>query len=261
MGTPLSIMSWNVNSVRARKDRLFALLSRHAPDVLCLQESKVLDEDFPVAEVEGLGYHCEIWGQRAYNGVALISKTPITDVGRGFDDDFRDPQARFIHGEVRGVRVCSAYIPNGRTVGSDKWFYKREWLGRLRGWLDRRLPMQPLALCGDFNVAPTDADVSDPAEWKDTVLTHPQARGAYQKILDWGLTDTFRMHVQDAGKFSWWDYRQLGFQKDNGLRIDFVFATEGLAQTCTGAWIDREERKGKGASDHAPVVADFDWAG
>jgi exodeoxyribonuclease-3 len=249
------LATWNVNSVRARLDRLVAFLGRWSPDVVCLQELKVPDEDFPLEAIHAAGYQAAILGQRTYNGVAILSRVEAGEIQVGFGDGDADQQARFIAATVGGVRVASAYIPNGQVVGSDKWAYKLDWLGRLRAWLDRHTAVdQPLALCGDFNVAPEDRDAARPDEWRDSVLCHEDARRALHGVTSWGLTDAIRLHDEGPGPFSWWDYRMLAFPKGNGLRIDHIFLTAPLAARCTSATVDREERKGKQPSDHAPVL-------
>lgn len=255
------IATWNVNSVRARLERLLAWLGREQPDVLCLQELKVTDDDFPRAELEAAGWQLAVHGQKTYNGVAILSRTPLEDVIAGLGDGVGDPEARLLSARAAGARVVCAYVPNGKTVGSDKWAYKLEWLRRLRAYLDRTADRaQPLLLCGDFNVAPEDRDVARLEEWKDTVLCHEEARERLREIVAWGLVDTIRLHHTGDGPFTWWDYRMLGFPKNNGLRIDHIFATRPLAARCTGAYVVREERKGKLPSDHAPVVAVFGTA-
>jgi len=252
------IATWNVNSVRARKERVLTWLSAQQPDALCLQETKVTDDAFPSAEFEALGYHLVVSGQRTYNGVAILSRTPLAEVVRKFDDGEEEPEARFLSARISGVRVICVYVPNGQVVGSDKFNYKLAWLSRLRRYLDRHCdPAEPLALCGDLNVAPEPRDVHDPTAWQDTVLFHPDARAALQGLCAWGLVDAFRLHHSEAGLYSWWDYRQLAFPKNHGLRIDHILVTKSLAARCVSALIDRETRKGQGASDHAPVVASF----
>jgi len=254
----LLVATWNVNSVRARKERVLAWLSAQQPDALCLQETKVTDDAFPYAEFEALGYHVVASGQRTYNGVAILSRTPPADVVRKFDDGEEELEARFLSARVSGVRVVCVYVPNGQVVGSDKFSYKLAWLSRLRRYLDHHCdPAEPLALCGDLNVAPEPRDVHDPAAWQDTVLFHPEARAALQELCAWGLVDAFRLHHSESGLYSWWDYRQLAFPKNHGLRIDHILITKSLAARCVSAHIDRETRKGQGASDHAPVVALF----
>ncbi len=255
---PLRIATWNVNSVRAREARLLAWLSAKRPDVLCLQESKVTDDAFPVAAVKSLGYHAATHGQKTYNGVAILSRDEPANVRRAMGDGDTDPQARLIEATIRGVRIFSAYVPNGGEVGSEKWAYKLAWLERLRAHLAATLgASESVALCGDFNVAPEDRDVEHVEAWRDSVLCHPDARVALDRIRALGFVDAFRRHHEERGLYSWWDYRQLGFPRNDGLRIDHVFVTETLAARSLGAEIDRNERKGKQPSDHAPVLVEF----
>ena len=253
----MKLASWNVNSIRARLDRLVAWLAKASPDVLCLQELKVVDDDFPVEAVAELGYHATVHGQKTYNGVAVLSREkPASSVNRLADDD--DPQARFLDVALGSLHVLCAYVPNGQEVGSDKWAYKLAWLTRLKRYLEKHhSPDERLVLCGDFNVAHDDLDVARPLDWADSVLCHPDARRHFADLMDWGLVDLFREHHPDGGLYSWWDYRMLGFPKNNGLRLDYVLATRPLAAQCTTAEIDRDERKGDKPSDHAPVVVEF----
>jgi len=255
----MKIATWNVNSVRARLERLLAWLGREQPDVVCLQELKVTDADFPRAEIEAAGWHAAVHGQKTYNGVAILSRTALTDVRAGLGDGVADEEARLLSAFAGTTRVVSAYVPNGKVVGSDKWAYKLEWLRRLRGYLDRTAkPADALVLCGDFNVAPEDRDVARVEEWRETVLCHEEGREALRRVTAWGLVDAIRLHHTGEGPYTWWDYRMLGFPKNNGLRIDHIFATKPLADRCRQACVVREERKGKLPSDHAPVVAVFD---
>jgi exodeoxyribonuclease-3 len=204
------------------------------------------------------GYAASVYGQKTYNGVAILSRAEPEDVCRSLDDEDDDPQARFISARVAGLRIMSVYVPNGGTVGSDKWRYKLAWLARLRAHLDRhRDPTEQLALCGDFNVAPDDRDVANPEAWRNTVLCHEEGRLALSSVKKWGLVDLVRMKHPDGGIYSWWDYRLLGFPKNDGLRIDHIFATEPVARRLTAAVIDRNERKGKQPSDHAPVLVEL----
>ena len=236
----MKLATWNVNSIRAREERLHRWLGAHQPDVLCLQELKVTDDAFPLLPLRALGYHAAVHGQKTYNGVAVLSRVEPLAVERGFGDGGADTQARLVTALVGGVHVVSAYVPNGQEVGSDKWAYKVEWMKRLRAWLDRRFAKSDLvALCGDFNVA-------------------PEARAALENVRAWGLVDAFRLHHQAGGFYTWWDYRMLAFPKKEGLRIDHVLLSAPLAAKCTAALIDRDERKGKQPSDHAPVVAELD---
>jgi len=254
----MKVVSWNVNSVVARRERLLAWLGKHQPDVLCLQELKAIDDGFPRAEVEALGYHVALNGQRTYNGVAVLSRSPIDDVRKNLDDGAEELDARLLSVRIGATRIICCYVPNGQALDSPKFVYKQAWLDRLHAYLVRHhQPSEPLLVCGDFNIAPEDRDVYDPEGMRDDVLCHPIVREKWHTLLGFGLTDTFRQHVADAGKYSWWDYRMLGFPKGRGLRIDHLLATAPLAARCTGASIDREERKGKQPSDHAPAIAEF----
>jgi exodeoxyribonuclease-3 len=256
----LKIATWNVNSVKARKERLLAWLTRHSPDVLCLQELKAENAAFPLAEVNAAGYQALLHGQKTYNGVAILAKADLVDARFGLDDDHPDPHARLVEASVAGIRIVCVYVPNGGELQSDKWQYKLSWLERLLDHLERRYSTQtPLLLCGDLNIAPDDKDVARPEEWRNTVLCAPAVREAFQRLTAWGLHDVLRAHHPDGGVYSYWDYRMLGFQKNNGLRIDHILATAPLARLCSAASVDREERKGKLPSDHAPVIATFDW--
>jgi len=253
----ITIATWNVNSVRARLERLTAWLDRHRPDAVCLQEIKCPTEAFPYDDLAAAGYHAAVYGQKTYNGVAILTPVKPGDVRRGTGD--ADDQARLISARIGPVRVFSAYVPNGREVGTEAYAYKLAWLGRLREHLAGEFsPSQPLALCGDFNVVLDDLDAANPRQWDDTVLCHQDARDALARIRQWGLTDVFRKHNPDGGVYSWWDYRQLAFPKNNGLRLDHVYATAPLAETSTSAVIHRDERKGPKPSDHAPLVVAFD---
>lgn len=253
------VASWNVNSIRTRHDRLLRWLDAHKPDVLCVQELKAQATDYAWEAVQSLGYRTSVFGQKTYNGVAIFSRVAPREVQCALRDGVDDPQARLIDLQFGNARVLSVYVPNGSEVGSDKYAYKLAWLKRLRSYLETHAsPEQPLLVCGDFNVAPDDRDVHEPKRWKDTVLCHPDAREGFETLRAWGLVDTFRKHTTDGGHFSWWDYRGGGFPKDHGLRIDHILATRPLAELCTRATIDRDERKGIAPSDHAPVLADFD---
>lgn len=259
----MRLATWNVNSVRARAPRLFAWLDAHPVDVVCLQETKVIDEEFPILEFHARGYQVATFGQRTYNGVAIASKLPLTDVLLGLADGVDDPQARLISATVRcelgEVRVFSAYVPNGEAPASPKFQYKLAWLGRLRGHLDRfHSPKDLIVVVGDLNVAPEPIDCHDPEAWEGRVLFHPAERAALEQVRAFGLVDVYRRHHPEPGRYSWWDYRMLAFPKNRGLRIDHVLATSGLADRSTAAEIDREARKGQQPSDHAPVVVTFD---
>jgi exodeoxyribonuclease-3 len=254
----MKLATWNVNSVRARLERLLAWLDRHQPDVLCLQEIKCQDEQFPYDEIVRAGYHAAIYGQKTYNGVAILSRSKPADVRRGYDDDADNAFARLISADVGGTRVICVYVPNGSDMQSESYSYKLAWLTRLREMLERDFtPTQPLVICGDSNVIRYDDDAADMAAWTGTGLGCEEVRAGLQNVIDWGLTDVFREKHPEGGIFSWWDYRQLGFQRNHGLRLDHILTTAGLAGRCTSAEIDREERKGPKTSDHAPVIAEF----
>jgi exodeoxyribonuclease-3 len=263
----VKIATWNVNSIRIRLPRLLDWLGRAEPDVVCLQELKVADDQFPIDAIRALGYDAVWHGQRTYNGVAILSRSPLTDVRIGFGDGAPgvpagaggDDAARLITATVAGLRIISAYFPNGQVVGSEKWLYKLAWIGRFKDHLaTAHNPAEPLLVCGDFNVAPDDRDVARPDEWRNTVLCHTDARLALQQVAGWGLIDTMRIHESGPGPYTWWDYRMLGFAKGNGLRIDHIFATQPVVARLTRVWVERNERKGKLPSDHAPVVAELD---
>ncbi len=254
------VATWNVNSVKARLERLLNFLERAKPDVVCLQELKCIEEQFPFEPLKAAGYSVAAFGQKSYNGVALLSRHPITDVVRGFGDGDEDVAARFVGGTIKGIRIFSAYIPNGQAVGSEKYEYKLKWLKRLSQYLATHADKtKPLLLMGDFNVAPEDRDVHDPKAWEGMILFSEPEKAALRKVCEFGLQDTFRRHHPEPGLYSWWDYRMLSFPKNKGLRIDFILATQPAMEVCTAASIDREERKGQTPSDHAPVIAEFDY--
>lgn len=256
----MKIATWNINSIRAREARLLDWLSRSAPDVVCLQEIKVAEDQFPFDAVKERGYQAAVLGQRTYNGVALLSRHPIEDVTTGFGDGVDDPQARCIGGLIQGIRFLSVYVPNGQVVSSEKYAYKQEWLSRLLNYLDRiRTSDMPLMVSGDFNIAPENDDVCNVEQWSGTVLFNPDMSSAMKKLLDGGLVDILRLHQKEPGIYSWWDYRQLAFPKNQGLRIDHILATPELAARTTAARVDRNERKGSKPSDHAPVIAELEW--
>jgi exodeoxyribonuclease-3 len=209
--------------------------------------------------VKALGYEMAVFGQKTYNGVAILSRTPLADVRMGLEDGGDEHGARLVSAVAGGLRVINVYVVNGQVVGSEKWAAKLEWMRRLRAYLDRHHRAdEPLVLCGDFNVAPDERDVDRPDFWSLTVLFHPEARESLRHVAAFGLEDTFRLHEQGAGFYSWWDYRQLAFPKNDGLRLDLVLATSPAARRCTAAAIERDERKGQQPSDHVPVLATFD---
>ncbi len=255
----MKIATWNVNSIRSRLERVVPWLEEQRPDVLCLQETKVQDDKFPAEALEAAGYRIAFHGQKTYNGVAICARdAPVEDPRPGFADGGDDSQARFVAGTVRGVRIMSAYIPNGKTVGHEDYRFKLEWLGRLRRYLDAHAdPTQPIVLCGDFNVTRDDRDVYDPVAWEGENLCSEPERTALGAVLDWGLVDAFRELHPEPGFYSWWDYRMLGFPKNRGLRIDYHFVSAPVRERLVAASIDRDARKGTKPSDHAPVVIEL----
>ncbi len=254
----LRLATWNVNSVRARVDRVASWLDREAPDVLCMQETKVADDLFPREPFEGRGYEVAFHGQKTYNGVAIASRHGLSGVERGFRRGEGDSGSRLIAATVEGIRVLSAYVPNGRAVDSPQFGEKLDWLRRLRATLDETAtPTEPIALCGDFNVAPEDRDVWDPVAFKDKVHCHPEERKRLAEVAAFGLVDVFRRHRPEAGVYTWWDYRQGAFHRNWGLRIDHIWMSEPLAARTTAIRIDRDARKGPSPSDHAPVIVEI----
>ena len=254
----MRIVSWNINSLRKRQDRLFAWLEAEKPDIVCLQETKCPDELFPVLALQAAGYRSAYHGEKSYNGVAIFAKTALSDVRPSLGDEVVDPQARVIAATVGDIRVFSIYAPNGQAVGSPAYEYKLHWYRRLRDCIVREKSGN-LLLCGDFNVAPQDIDVYDPDLWRGAIMASDSERAAFRELCEIGLRDTLRIHHKEGQLFSWWDYQMRGFEKDRGLRIDAVLASEKLAAKCIASGIDREMRKGKEPSDHAPVWAQFDF--
>jgi exodeoxyribonuclease III len=253
----MRIVSWNINSLRRRQERLLAWLGETQPDVVCLQETKCTDEQFPVLDLRAAGYHSAFHGQKSYNGVAILSKSEPREVRPALCDEVEDPQARVIAATIGAMRVYSIYAPNGQAVGSPAYDYKLKWYARLRRCLERESHERQLVVCGDFNVAPKDEDVYDPALWRGAIMCSEGERKAFEELCGIGLVDTLRLHHPESGLFSWWDYRMLAFPKNRGLRIDAILASTSLAERCPATGIEREMRKGKEPSDHAPVWAEF----
>ena len=251
------IATWNVNSIKVRLEQVRNWLAEHRPDVLCLQETKQTDADFPVAAIRECGYRVHCNGQKTYNGVATLSKNEAELLATALPD-YADPQKRLLAVEVDGACVVNLYVPNGAEVGSDKYAYKLEWLARLNDYTARlSRDYTDLILTGDFNIAPTDADTHDAEEWRGKVLCSEPERAALNAILDQGLKDTHRLFAQDPKDFSWWDYRAAAFRRNRGLRIDLILASEPLAARCQTALIDKAPRTLERPSDHAPVMAVF----
>ncbi len=253
----MKIATWNVNSLKVRLPHLIDWLARESPDVVCLQETKLTDDAFPRAAIETAGYEVAFSGQKTYNGVAILSRSPMTEVETGIPG-FADEQKRALAATVAGVRVVCVYVPNGQSLESDKFQYKLAWLAALHDWLADALQRHAqLAVLGDFNIAPEDRDVHDPVLWQGNVLVSDEEREHFQGLLRLGLKDTFRLFDASPGAYSWWDYRQAAFRRNLGLRIDHILASDALAATCKNCRIDTAPRALERPSDHAPVIAGF----
>ena len=251
----MKLATWNVNSLKVRLPQVLQWLADNPVDVLCLQETKLTDDKFPVAEIEAAGYQVAFNGQKTYNGVALLARQPITEVIHN-NPHYADEHQRLVAGTINGVRVICAYFPNGQSPTSDKFQYKMAWLEGLHQWLAAEVAIHPqLALLGDYNIAPEDRDVHDPAAWVGENLVSPEERAHFEKLITNGMVDAFRMFEQPPKLFSWWDYRMMGFRRNAGMRIDHILLTPALAARCTECLIDRVPRKNEQPSDHTPVVA------
>jgi exodeoxyribonuclease-3 len=251
----MKIATWNVNSLKVRLPHLLQWLRDNPVDVLCLQETKLTDDKFPIAEINAAGYQAAFTGQKTYNGVAILSKHPIADVVKN-NPRYPDEQQRILAATIEGVRFVCAYVPNGQMVDSDKYGYKLAWLASLREWLaDEMRQHEELAILGDYNIAPEDRDVHDPVEWAGQIHCSERERAALAALVELGLCDSFRLFEQPEKSYSWWDYRQLAFRRNRGLRIDHILLSPKLARRCTACTIDRDPRKWEQPSDHVPVVA------
>ncbi|MCY7336533.1 MAG: exodeoxyribonuclease III [Chamaesiphon sp.] len=263
----MQIATWNVNSIRTRLEIVTNWLQQHPVDVLCLQEIKVTDEQFPLAAIAACGYHAYISGQKSYNGVAMFSKQPLTNVGYGFQGMLApelvgdlDEQKRVIAGNLDGVQIVNLYVPNGNLFGSDKYAYKLRWLELLGKYLKTTIEsdQQSICVCGDFNIALEDIDIHSKSTAADRVMaTLPERELLHKSVLDLGFRDSFRKFTPEGGHFSWWDYRQQGFERNRGWRIDHLYLTPDLFDRATSCAIDIEPRKLVQPSDHAPVIVEF----
>jgi len=252
------IATWNVNSLRVRLGHLIDWLAAAQPDVVCLQETKTEDANFPVAELRAAGYESVFCGQKSYNGVAILARSPITDVAHGIPDFVDDPK-RCIAATANGVRIVCLYAPNGEAPGTEKYAYKLRWYEALERWMKQGVAQTPqLAVLGDMNVAPEDRDVHDPKRWEGKIHVSEPERAALRKVAALGFADAFRLFAQPEKSFSWWDYRLNAFQRGWGLRIDLALLSPALAKRCTGCTIDLAPRKRERPSDHAPVIVDLD---
>lgn len=251
----MKIATWNVNSLKVRLPHLLLWLAENPIDVVCLQETKQQDADFPHAQFTAAGYYSVFSGQKTYNGVAILSRLPISEVQFGIPD-FADEQKRVLAATVNGVRIVCVYIPNGQSLDSDKFQYKLKWLTALKAWLKLELATyERLVLLGDFNIAPEDCDVHDPLVWQGNILVSEEERAAFQGLLALGLRDAFRLFEQAEKSFTWWDYRMMSFRRNTGMRIDHILVSAALK--CTQCWIDKAPRKWERPSDHTPVLAQF----
>ena len=253
----MKIVSWNINSLRKRQDRLFDWLEAIKPDIVCLQETKCPDDQFPALALQAVGYRSAYHGEKSYNGVAILANREPRDVRPSLCDEVVDPQARVIAATIDDVRVFSIYAPNGQAIGSPAYEYKLHWYRRLRDCVAKE-ESSDVVVCGDFNVAPEDIDVYDPDLWRGAIMASESERAAFRELCKIGLCDTLRIHHKEGELYTWWDYQMRAFEKNRGLRIDAVLASEELATKCIAAGIDREMRKGKEPSDHAPVWAEFE---
>ncbi|MDV6341329.1 exodeoxyribonuclease III [Nitrosomonas sp. Is24] len=253
----MKLATWNVNSLKVRLPQVIDWLQTNQPDMLCLQETKLTDENFPAAEIAAVGYESVFTGQKTYNGVAILSKQKGSEIITAIPG-FEDEQKRVVAVTYGDMRVISAYVPNGDTVESEKYQYKLRWLPALTGWLQQELKnYKKLAILGDFNIAPEDRDVYDPQLWQGKVLCSQPERAAFGDLLKLGLTDSFRLFEQAEKSYTWWDYRMMAFRLNRGLRIDHILLSDALANVCTSCAVDKAVRKLERPSDHAPVVAEL----
>ena len=256
----MRLATWNVNSLAVRLPQVLDWLAAHQPDVLVLQETKLTDDKFPAAEFQAAGWQCAWFGQKTYNGVAILSRQPALDLQRNIPG-LDDPQARVITGTVAGLRVVGAYVPNGQSPDSDKYVYKLGWLDAMCLWLADELKRHPqLVLMGDFNIAPEDQDVHDPVAWAGQILCTDNERARFKALAGLGLVDAYRLFEQPPRTWSWWDYRNLAFRKNQGLRIDHILVSSALVPMVSTCSIDKQPRRNERPSDHAPVLVDLTLA-
>jgi exodeoxyribonuclease-3 len=254
----MKIATWNVNSIAVRLEQVLNWLAATQTDVLCLQETKTVDEKFPFEAIENAGYNVAFFGQKSYNGVAILSNREFKNVQKGFPDDDMDAPKRLIAATIENIRIVNTYIPNGTELWTEKFTFKLDWLQRLRKFFDETCPKDSdVLLCGDFNVAPDERDVWNVGFWEGKLhFTKPERAAIYQ-VKQWGFEDVFRLKNGDAREFSWWNYREGAFFKNHGLRIDHIWTSKSLAEKCVNCWIDKTPRGWERPSDHTPVVAEF----
>jgi exodeoxyribonuclease-3 len=252
------IASWNVNSLPVRIPQLCTWIENHRPNVVCLQETKIVDDKFPCEQLARLGFSFEYYGEKTYNGVAILSDQPMQNVQKGFIEEEEPKSRRFIEVQIGSTYILNCYIPNGQRVGSEKYEYKLRWLASLHDHLlQQHSPESSLIVCGDFNIAPDDRDVYKPDEVRGTIMVSEEERRSLNKLKEWGLQDAYRMHNEGTGEYTWWDYRMGAFRRNMGFRIDHIWATPAAVARCKRAWIDKEPRKMERPSDHAPILAEF----
>lgn len=255
----MKVATWNINGINSRIKLVLDWCKSEQPDVLCLQETKCVDARFPDRQFRSAGFpYVEFTGEKAYNGVAIVSKLPIDNLEKGLPGDGDDAPKRFIAGDIKGIRVVNVYVPHGTLIGSEKFDFKLKWLARLRKYFDKKFdPNDSVLLCGDLNVAPHELDVWKPSLWANKLHFTKPEREAILKLKRWGFVDLFRQMNDEAQEFSWWDYFHHSFEKDRGLRIDHIWTSSSLAERCVECWIDKEPRRLERTSDHAPVIAEF----
>lgn len=258
----MKIATWNINGIKARIDNLLHWLKESDVDIVCLQEIKSVDEQFPRAEIEALGYNVATHGQKGFNGVAILSKLPFDEVNRGLAGDDDDVQARFVEGVFSvasgALRVVSLYLPNGNPLGTEKFAYKLAWMARLEAWAAARLASEePLVLAGDYNVIPEPHDARNPEAWRDDALFQPESRAAFRRLAHLGFTDALRAVTHAGDTYTFWDYQGGAWQKNNGIRIDHLMLSPEAADRLTAAHVERHTRAWEKPSDHVPVVAAF----
>ncbi len=254
----MKVATWNVNSINVRLEQVLNWLESTKTDVLCLQETKSVEKNFPLEQIIEADYNVEFVGEKSYNGVAILSKYKIENVQKNFHDDKLNAPKRLIAADINDVHVVNTYIPNGTELWTDKFDFKLDWLQRLRKYFDERCPADSdVLLCGDFNVAPDELDVWNVKAWTGKLHFSKPERAAMYHVKQWGFTDVFRQQNGDLQEFSWWNYRMGAFQKNHGLRIDHIWTSKSLAEKCVGCWIDKEPRGWERPSDHTPVVAEF----
>jgi exodeoxyribonuclease-3 len=253
------LATWNINSINARLSHIQQFLENYSPDVLCMQETKIVDEKFPRDLFTDMGYEVEIYGEKSYNGVAIASKHSMESIVKGFREEIAAGSRRLIAATIGDVKVLNVYIPNGQAVGSEKYHYKLEWLCALKKHIDEHYtPDDQLVICGDFNIAPEDRDVYNAKDWDNRIMASAEERQHLDAVKEFGFIDVVRKHHDAPGLFTWWDYQAGAFRRNMGFRIDHVWATESLSEVCSAAMVAREMRELEKPSDHAPVLVEFD---